>query len=73
MRELPQNTIELPDARVEVVDPGDADGLVLGGQELRELPADEIQIRAERSDVLQRAVVQVEGEAAQPPLTRAHE
>src|SRR5213076_2354544 len=73
VRELAQNTIELPDAPVEIVQPADADLPVLIGQELLELPAHEVEVGAEGRDVLQRAVVEVEGQPTEPPLARAHE
>src|SRR5207244_8674996 len=68
VRQLPQDTVELPDPCVEVADPGDADGLALGRQELGELSSHEKQVCAEGCDVLERAVMQVEGQAAQAPL-----
>jgi len=73
VRELPKHTVELPDPCLEVVDPGDAEGLALGREELGELSPDEEEVSAESGDVLERSVVQVECQASQAPLAGADE
>src|SRR5438874_7691944 len=73
VRQLSENAVELPDARLEVVDPRDAELLALLRQQLHQLPPNQEDIRTEGSDVLEGAVVEVKREPTQAALARANE
>src|SRR5439155_6318896 len=73
LRELAKRAVDLADPRGEVVEAAE-DALADRVLEKRTKPAaDDLEVAAQRGDVLQRSVVKVEGHPQQAPLRRADE